>query len=67
MFITGGTNRATALPQFKGTYWHCEKCGSFVSIHSVGNVYELHCPLCSSELEYCAAFDSGLSQTFGDA
>ena len=67
MFITGGTNPATALPQFKGTYWHCDKCGSFISIHTAGMVYELHCPLCSNELEFCAAFDSGFTQTFGDA
>lgn len=67
MFITRATNPATILPQFKGTYWHCEKCGSFVSIHSAGIVYELSCPLCSNELEFCAAFDSGLGQTFGDA
>jgi hypothetical protein len=67
MFITGGTNPATALPQFKGTHWHCDKCGSFISIHSAGMVYELRCPLCSNELEFCAAFDSGFSQALGDA
>ncbi len=67
MFITAGTNRATTLPQFKGTYWHCERCGSFISIHSAGSVDQLSCPLCLNELEYCAAFDSGFTQTFGDA
>jgi rubrerythrin len=67
MFITGGTNRQTAIPQLRGTYWHCEKCGLFVSIHSAGIVYELRCPLCLSELEFCAAFDSGLERTLEDA
>jgi rubrerythrin len=67
MFITEGTNRETALPRLKGTYWHCEKCGSFVSIHSAGIVRELSCPLCLNELEFCAAFDSGLLYTFNDA
>lgn len=67
MFITGGTNRATTLPQFKGTYWHCERCESFISIHSAGSVDQLNCPLCLNELEFCAAFDSGFTRTFGDA
>jgi hypothetical protein len=67
MFITGSTNRPTTIPQLKGTLWHCEKCGSFVSIHSARIVQELRCPLCLSDLEFCAAFDSGLGQPFGDA
>jgi hypothetical protein len=67
MFITGGTNRPTSIPQLKGTFWHCEKCGSFISIHSAGVVHELRCPLCLFDLEFCVAFDSGMEQTFHDA
>lgn len=67
MFTTGGTSRPTTMPQMKGTFWHCDKCGSFVSIHSAGIVHELRCPLCLDELEFCAAFDSGLGQAASDA
>jgi hypothetical protein len=67
MFITGGTNRQTATPRLKGTYWHCEKCGSIVSIHSAGIVWEPSCPLCLNELELCVAFDSGFVRAFDDA
>lgn len=67
MFITGGTSFPTPKPAMKGTLWHCEKCGSFVSIHSARALEELACPVCLNELEFCTAFDSGLGQVFGDA
>jgi hypothetical protein len=67
MFITGGTNRPTPTPELKGTLWHCEKCGSFLSIHSKRVVKELSCPICLNELEFCVAFDSGFGQVLGEA
>jgi hypothetical protein len=67
MFITGGTNRPTPRPEMKGTLWHCEKCGSFISIHSARAIRELSCPVCLDELEFCVAFDSGFGQALGDA
>ena len=67
MFITGDTNRPRPRIQFQGTLWHCDKCGTVISIYCARIVQELPCPVCSNELEFCAAFDGGFGQVFGDA
>jgi hypothetical protein len=67
MFITGSFSHTVPTPTMRGTLWHCEQCGSFISIHSARVVEDLSCPVCLSELEFCNSFDSGLVQSVCDA
>jgi hypothetical protein len=67
MFVSGETDRPTPRLKLQGTLWHCEKCGSVISIYAARIVQELPCPICMSDLEFCAAFDGGFGQVFGDA
>lgn len=67
MFIMGVTDYPVAKPELKGTLWNCEKCHSFVSIHSAQEMNEALCPHCMDILEFCGTFDSLLGGTFSDA
>jgi len=58
----------TNRPQLNGTLWHCARCNSFVTVHSVKRVDEALCPVCAdAELEFCGNFDSILGGRFADA
>ena len=67
MFITGSSGHPTPKPAMKGTVWHCEKCSSFITIHSARIVQDLSCPVCLNELEFCTAFDGGFVPSAGEA
>jgi uncharacterized paraquat-inducible protein A len=67
MYIMGTNDYPVTRPELKGTLWHCEKCDSFVSLHSARVVREALCPMCTVELELCGTFDSILGWKFADA
>jgi len=68
MFTEPGVHTATHRPLFRGTFWHCEKCGSFISLHSAEAVEDLPCPVCSDEMMvFCTSFDSGFELTIAQA
>jgi hypothetical protein len=67
MFTTGIYSCPGPQPGMKGTLWHCEKCGSFIFLHTERMVEDLSCPVCLNELEFCNSFDSGLVQPACDA
>jgi len=65
MFITGGTIAEHHATTKRDTLALREMW--FVYLNPFGmKRLRLRCPLCLSELECCAAFDSGLVQSFGD-
>lgn len=58
----------TAVPHFQDTLWHCDRCGSYVSIHSAQIVTDALCPLCGDVLlELCGTFNNILVLPFADA
>jgi len=58
----------TNRPALNGTLWHCARCNSFVTVHSVKRVEEALCPICAdAELEFCGNFASILGSPFADA
>jgi hypothetical protein len=68
MHIARTTDYAANGPELKRTLWHCEKCGSFVSIHCARVVHEARCPTCTgASLEFCGTFDVILEGRFADA
>ena len=68
MLITGETDRPTSKAIPRVTLWHCENCGSFVSIQSERVLEETYCPVCVTVmLEFCAAFDKGSGKLVIDA
>jgi len=67
MFIMGTADYPVTRPELKGTLWHCERCNSFVSIHSAQLLHEALCPICTRQLEFCGTFDSILGWQFADA
>jgi hypothetical protein len=68
MYIMGTADYPISSTEVKGTLWHCEKCQSFVSIHSAQTLCEAVCPTCEdTPLEFCGNFDSILGRRFVDA
>ena len=68
MFTALGSHSVAHRPVFKGTLWHCEKCGSFISLHSAEAVEDLPCPVCSDEMMvFCTSFDSGFEGMIAEA
>jgi len=68
MFTAPGTHSTAHHALFRGTLWHCEKCGSFISLHTAQAVEDLPCPVCSDEIMvFCTSFDSGFEQVVAQA
>jgi hypothetical protein len=68
MFDTEITNSCASVPQQRATLWRCDRCNSFVSIHSVFVLDEALCPACGFvQLELCGTFDNTLGLAFADA
>ena len=59
------TGRRCTHPQvFKGTFQNCEKCGSFISLHSATPVDDLPCS--DEMMVFYTAFDSGFERAISD-
>jgi hypothetical protein len=66
MFIVGNSEYPRNRPEMTSTLWHCQRCDSFVSIHSAKVIHETFCPMCfDSELEFCGTFESLLESLVG--
>jgi uncharacterized paraquat-inducible protein A len=67
MNVEIASDRATA-PQLHATLWRCDRCNSFVAIHSVQVLDEALCPACGTiPLQLCGTFNSILGLQFADA
>lgn len=54
--------------QLHATLWRCEKCKSFIAIHSQYPVSEPVCPVClDSNIEFCGPLPAVLGLEFADA
>jgi len=61
-------NSCNTFPQLATTLWHCDRCSTFVSIHSPTVLCEALCPACCDVLlEFCGKFNSMPGIQFGDA
>ena len=68
MLNVGNTNDRAIASQLRATLWRCDRCNSYVSIHSTHIVDEAFCPVCGDvPLELCGTFDSILGLQFTDA
>jgi hypothetical protein len=66
MFIVGNSEYPRSRPEMTSTLWHCQRCDSFVSIHSAKVIHETFCPMCfDTELEFCGTFESLLESLVG--
>jgi hypothetical protein len=66
MFIVGTSEYPRNRPEMTSTLWHCQRCDSFVSIHSAKVIHETFCPMClDTELEFCGTFESLLESLVG--
>ena len=53
--------------QMDATLWHCDRCNSFVSIHSTLKVNDAFCPACGeAAMEFCGSFASVLGIQFAE-
>jgi len=68
MLNVGNTNDHATASHLRATLWRCDRCNSYVSIHSRHIVDEAFCPVCGDvPLELCGTFDSILGLQFADA
>jgi hypothetical protein len=68
MLNVGITDERGAVPQLHATLWRCDRCNSFISIHSTHIVDEAFCPVCGDvPLELCGPFNSIPGLQFADA
>jgi uncharacterized paraquat-inducible protein A len=68
MLNVGAMSDRATVPQLRATLWRCERCNSFISIHSVQILDEAWCPACGNlPLELCGTFNSILGLQFADA
>ena len=59
---------SATVRQLHGTLWHCDRCNSFISIHSMHIVDEAFCAVCVDvPLDLCGNFNSILGLQFADA
>jgi hypothetical protein len=55
-------------PQMYGTFWHCENCNSFITIHSEKILDQALCPNCTDVLlELVESATTPWGQPFADA
>jgi hypothetical protein len=68
MLDVGVANDHSVVHPLHASLWRCERCNSFVSIHSPQIVEQAVCPACREwSLELCGSFQSILGVQFADA
>ncbi len=61
------TSLGAKSPPLQITLWRCERCNSFVSIHSLQLIDDPICPLCGMPLEFCGMLSSIFGIPLADA
>ena len=61
-------SKSAATVQLQATLWRCEKCNSFIAIHSQYPVVQTLCPMCvDGTIEFCGPLPGILGLQFADA
>lgn len=61
-------NELAATLELEASLWRCERCNSFIAIHSRNNVVLPICPMCvDSTIEYCGTLPRILGLQVADA
>jgi ABC-type ATPase with predicted acetyltransferase domain len=64
----GGYRESTSNGDLQATLWRCEKCNSFIAIHSQHPVLQPICPICiEGTIEFCGPLPAILELHFADA
>jgi hypothetical protein len=53
--------------QLHATLWRCERCNSFIAIHSQYTVARPVCPVCLDSIDFCGPLPAVLGLEFADA
>jgi hypothetical protein len=60
--------RRTSTIELQATLWRCEKCNSFIAIHSQYPVVQPLCPMClDGSIEFCGPLPGILGLQLADA
>jgi ABC-type ATPase with predicted acetyltransferase domain len=64
----GGYRKSSSTEDLQATLWRCEKCSSFIAIHSQHPVLQPICPICiDGTIEFCGPLPAILELQFADA
>ena len=61
-------SKSGSIMDLQTTLWRCEKCSSFIAIHSQYPVVQPLCPMClDGTIEFCGPLPGILGLQFADA
>jgi len=51
-------------PELRSTLWSCDRCASFITVHSAAELIDVWCPVCDSQkMTPCGSFADVLQLT----
>ena len=64
----GDYSETGSTEELQATLWRCERCSSFIAIHSNHAVLQPVCPVCiEGTIEFCGPLPGALRLQFADA
>jgi hypothetical protein len=68
MNSVAGLSKSVSTVELRATLWRCERCNSFIAIHSQYPVLQPLCPICiDGTIEFCGPLPGILGLHFADA